>query len=259
MKTPDYDYYGLLASTWDVWRDNTANWSDSLLFLDFVRQYGQPALDIGCGTGRILLDYLAKGIDIDGVDNSPELLAICRTKAETMGLSPNLYQQRMEQLDLPRKYRTILGPSSVLQLVPDADVACSTLRGICAHLQPRGAFVTPFTFDWREGEPLDTGWVLLFEKPRPEDGATVRSWTREWREPERQLWHTEQRFEVELNGTVIQTEHQRRSPEGRWYTQAQAVQLFHDAGFTDIQLFHGFTHEPAGDDDRLFCALGVKP
>ena len=80
MNSPDYDYHGLLASTWDVWRDNTENWSDSLLFLDIVRQYGQPALDVGCGTGRIILDYLSKGIDIDGVDNSPEFLEICRTK-----------------------------------------------------------------------------------------------------------------------------------------------------------------------------------
>ena len=176
-----------------------------------------------------------------------------------MRLSPTLYQQRMELLDLPRTYRTILGPSSVLQLVPDAEVARSTLRRFFAHLQPGGAFVTSFAFGWREGDPLDTGWVLLFDKPRPGDGATVRSWTREWHEPKHQLWHTEQRFEVELNGTVIETDHQRRSPEGRWYSQAQAVQLFRDTGFTEIQLFHEFTHEPAGDDDRLFCVLGVKP
>jgi ubiquinone/menaquinone biosynthesis C-methylase UbiE len=105
---PGYDYSGLLASTWDVWRDNAANWSDALLFRDIVRQYGEPALDLGCGTGRIVLDYLAQGIDVDGVDNSPEMLAVCRAKAQKLGLSPVLYQQRIEQLDLPRCYGTIL-------------------------------------------------------------------------------------------------------------------------------------------------------
>jgi ubiquinone/menaquinone biosynthesis C-methylase UbiE len=259
MTNPDYDYYGLLASTWDVWRDKTAHWEDRFFFLDIVRQYGQPVLDIGCGTGRIILDYLAEGIDIDGLDNSPEMLAICRAKAKTMGLSPTLYQQRMETLDLPRTYRTILAPSSTLQMLTDLDTARDTFRRILAHLQPGGAFVTSLAFDWREGDPLDSGWQLLFEKPRPEDGAIVRSWTRVWHEPERQWWHTEQRFEVELNGHVIQTEHLRRSPGGRWYTQAQAIQLLRDAGFTSIQLFHGFSHEPARADDRLFCALGMKP
>jgi ubiquinone/menaquinone biosynthesis C-methylase UbiE len=259
MAGPDYDYYGLVASTWDVWRDDTANWDDRFFFLDIVRQYGQPALDVGCGTGRIILDYLSEGIDIDGLDNSPEMLAICRAKADRLGLSPILYQQRMETLELPRTYRSILAPSSTLQLVTDLELARNTLQRFFSHLQPGGVFVTSFGFDWREGEPLDTGWELIFEKPRPEDGAIVRSWGREWREPEQQLWHAEQRFEVELNGEIIQSEHQRRSPEGRWYTQAQASQLFRDAGFTNIQLFHEFTPEPVLENDRLFCVLGMKP
>jgi ubiquinone/menaquinone biosynthesis C-methylase UbiE len=259
MENSSCDYVGLLASTWDLWRDNTADWDDRVFFLDIVRRYGQPALDVGCGTGRLVLDYLAQGIDIDGLDNSPEMLAICESKAKRMGLSPTLYLQRMETADLPRTYRTILAPSSTLQLLTDPDVARTTLHRLCSYLQPGGAFVTSFAFEWREGDPLDTGWELLFEKRRPEDGATVRSWTREWHEPAQQLWHAEQRFEVELGGKVIQAEQQRRSPEGRWYTQAQAVQLFRDAGLADIQLYHEFTRDPAQQGDRLFCALGVKP
>ena len=259
MPNPDYDYFGLLASTWDLWRDDTANWADRFLFLDFVQHYGQPVLDLGCGTGRIVLDYLQHGIDIDGLDNSPEMLSICRAKAEKLGLQPTLYQQRMEALSLPRKYRTILAPSSALQLITDANTARETLRRCFDHLQPGGVFVTPFAFDWREGDALDTGWELLFEKVRPEDNATVRHWTREWREPEQQLWHTESRFEVERDGHVLATETQLRSPEGRWYTQAQVTALFHDVGFTNVQLFHEFTHEPARPADRLFTALGVKP
>jgi ubiquinone/menaquinone biosynthesis C-methylase UbiE len=257
---PDYDYYGLLASTWDIWRDDTANWSDRFFYLDIIGHYGEPVLDIGCGTGRLLLDYLAEGIDIDGVDSSAQMLDICRANARRRGLrAPALYQQQMERLDLPRSYRTIVGSSSVLQLVTEADAAAGALRRILGHLHPGGAFVTPFAFEWRPGDPLDTGWELLFEKPRPADGATVRAWTREWREPAGQLWHTEQRFEVEINGTVVQSEHHRRSPEGRWYTQAQVSELFRAAGYRDIRLFRGFTHEPAREQDRLYCLLGQRP
>ncbi|HLO14328.1 MAG TPA: hypothetical protein VK206_05840, partial [Anaerolineales bacterium] len=143
--------------------------------------------------------------------------------------------------------------------ITDSEVARNTLRRFCSYLQSGGAVVGSFSFEWLKGEPLDTGWELTFEKPRPEDGAIVRSWLREWHEPENQLWHAEQRFEVELNDKIIQTEQQRRSPEGRWYSQAQARQLFHDSGFANIQLFHEFTHEPAVENDRLFCVLGVKP
>jgi ubiquinone/menaquinone biosynthesis C-methylase UbiE len=257
---PDYDYYGLLAATWDTWRDDTANWKDRCFYRDIVGQYGEPVLDIGCGTGRLLLDYLAEGIDADGVDNSAEMLGICAANAKRRGLqAPALHQQQLEHLDLPRSYRTILGASSVLQLIPDPDAAAGALRRILGHLQPGGAFVTPFAFEWRPGDPLDTGWELLFEKPRPADGATVRARTREWREPARQLWHTEQRFEVEINGHVVQAEHHRRSPEGRWYTQPQASGLFRAAGFSGIRLLSGFTREPAREQDRLYCVLGERP
>ena len=64
---------------------------------------------------------------------------------------------------------------------------------------------------------------------------------------------------MEINGTVVQRAHHRRSPEGRWYTQAQASELFRAAGYRGIRLFRGFTHEPAREQDRLYCLLGQRP
>ena len=256
----NYDYHGLLASTWDLWRDDTANWSDRHYYFDIVREFGQPVLDVGCGTGRLILDFLQHGIDIDGIDNSPEMLAICRDKARALGFSPRLELGQIEHLDLPwRWYRTILLPSSILQLIPP-DTAREALKRCFAHLEPGGAATTPFGFAWREGDPLDTGWKLLFEKPRGGDGVIVRSWTREWQEPEQQCWNVEQRFEIVADGKVIAEETHRRSPDGWWYTQDQARALFASAGFDSgaVHLHSGFSRTPATPDDRLFTGLCVK-
>lgn len=259
MTTPNHDYYGLIASTWDLSRGDTSGWSDRPFYLDIINKYGQPALDLGCGTGRLILDYMAQGIDIDGVDNSAEMLAICRQKAEKLNLSPNLYEHTMETLDLPRKYRTIVAPSSVLQLVTDTDQVRVAMQQLHKCLEPGGALVGSFSFEWREGDALEHDWRQEFELVRPEDGATVKKWGREWFEPDNQVWHAEQRFEVELDGKPIAQEFHKLNPEGRYYTQAQAIALFRDAGFTEVQAFHEFTHEPAQPDDRLFCVLGMKP
>lgn len=258
MSSESYGYHGLIASTWDLWRNDTANWSDRNLFLELVREFGEPVLDLGCGTGRILLDFRKLGIDIDGVDDSPEMLEVCRRKAREAGISAVLIQQKLESLSLPRKYRTILAPSSVLQLVTTGEQAVDAVRSLYESLEPGGVLAGSFAFEWREGEPLETGWELLFERTRPEDGTTVRSWKREWREPERKWWHTEQRFEVSLDEVVVAEEHQVRSPEGRWYSQDEARELFAKAGFEDVRLLHEFTREPIRAEDRLFVVFGRR-
>ncbi len=108
----EYEYQDLLAETWDILRGDTSNWPDKFFYRRVIIDHGQPALDVGCGTGRLLLDYLADGLDVEGVDLSPEMLAICREKAEKAGLNPTLYQQPIERLKLPLSYSTILVPSS---------------------------------------------------------------------------------------------------------------------------------------------------
>src|SRR5438477_8690792 len=65
MSTPKYEYGGLMAATWDLFRGDTSTWDDRFFFRKVVEQCGQPVLDVGCGTGRFLLDFMSQGIDID--------------------------------------------------------------------------------------------------------------------------------------------------------------------------------------------------
>ncbi len=253
----DYEYRDMLATTWDLLRGDTSGWSDRFFYRGVIEEYGQPVLDVGCSTGRLLLDYLQQGIDIDGVDLSPEMLALCRQKAQTLGLHPTLHQQSMAALDLPRRYRTILVSSSSFQLLLEPGEAEEAMRRFYNHLEPGGALVMPFMVIWQEGEPLDTGWSSR-EKVRPEDGALIRRWSRAVFEPDRQLEHTQDRYEVIQEGEVIQTEEHQRSPATRWYTQEQAVRLYEEAGFTNIRLYRKFTREPASPQDTLFSVLGER-
>ena len=257
-------YSGLAASTWDVWRDDTRNWADRNLYLELIKSYGEPVLILGCGTGRLWLDYRELGIDVDGIDIAPEMLEICRSKGARAGyttedLDQRLKVQAVEDLNLPRKYRMIVAPSSLLQILTEPASVRLALERFCAHLAPGGALVGSFYVPWRSGEPLETAWSVRFEKTRPSDGALVRSKDREWFEPEAQAWHAEQEFEVVLDGKVIDKALYRRSPEGLWYTQAQAQSLYAGAGFSDIRVLAGFSNEPAAPDASPYCVLGLKP
>lgn len=255
-----YEYRGLLATTWDLLRGDTSAWDDRPFYRDLILERGEPALDVGCGTGRLLLDYLAQGLEVDGVDISPEMLALCRERAGRLGLRPTLYEQAMEALALPRRYRTIFVPSSSFQLLTEAAAAREALRRFRAHLSSGGALVMPFMILWERGSPTEhPQWKLMVERVRPEDGAVVRKWSRARYDVDEQIEHTEDRFEVSLGGEVIAAEHHVRSPATRWYTQAEVKALYDEAGFVYVHHWSGFTRKPALSGDTLFVSVGTRP
>ena len=255
--SPSYEYYGMVAEFWDLFRGDTSTWEDRFFFLDVVKKYGTPVLDVGCGTGRILLDFMQQGIEIDGVDNSPDMLALLQKKAETLNLTPNVYQQEMDQLDLPRKYQTILVPSSSFQLLLDEKLPPLTMRRFYDHLLPGGVLAMPFMTLWKEGNPLESEFTR--EVIRPEDSATIRRWSFVRFDPSTDLEHTIDRYEILRDGQIIASEEHRQSPATRSYTQGQAVSLYEKAGFRDIQVFHEFTFEPVRPEDITFSVLGSRP
>lgn len=260
MRPPNYEYRGLLADTWDLLRGDTSTWPDRAFYLRFVRDGGEPVLDVGCGTGRLLLDYLAQGCDVEGVDSSPEMLAHCARKAERMGVSPRLYQQAMEQLDLPRRYRTVLVPSSSFQLLTNVADAEGALRRFHAHLEPGGRLILPFMIGYRGTKAtgvVQTKWRLNQEAAR-DDGAIVRRWSRYRFDLDQRLSDSEDRFEVLVAGRVVQREHHKRCPELRWYSQDEIVAMLQAAGFPSVQLFREFSEDPAGPADPVFTAVATR-
>lgn len=260
MAAGQTEYTGMMAQFWDLLRGDSSHWTDRFFYKEAVLQAGQPALDVGCGTGRLVLSFLAEGIDIDGVDNSQEMLDYCRQKGAKLGLQPTLYMQSMTALALPRQYRTILVPSGSIQILIEPSEVRAAMQSFLAHLLPGGTLVVSFYQLWTGGPVGPTAreeWMR--EVVRPEDGAILRRWTRATYDLVNNLEHTEHRYDLIRNGEVVVSQRFVRSPGTRGYTQDQARQLFVEAGFTNIRLTSAFTHEPAQTDDTLFSVWGTKP
>lgn len=112
-------------------------------YLAFVHQSGQPALELGCGDDGPFLELARQGVDIEGVDSSPDMLERCRARADADNLRIVTHCQRMENLDLPRRYRAIFLAGPTFTLLPDDDTAQRALLRIAAHLLPDGTFMVP--------------------------------------------------------------------------------------------------------------------
>ena len=136
LAEPQTWHYGVVARWWAEFNRDGPE-------IDYFRRFveaGQPALDVACGTGRLLLPYLRAGLDVDGCDISPDMLALCREAAAREGLSPNLYAQAMHELDLPRRYRTVFVCGG-FGLGSTREQDLEALRRLHGHLEPGGVLV----------------------------------------------------------------------------------------------------------------------
>ena len=253
-----YEYHGLIAEYWDLLRGDTSGWDSRPYFLDAIRRSGQPALDVGCGTGRLLLDYLQEGVDIDGLDISPEMLAVCRRNAEALGLKPDLYQGAMEDFDIPKKYQTIIVPSSSFLLVTEREAQRRALDCFMGHLKPGG--LLSMSLRWFEPEPEEEKeFAVIAEAERPSDGALVRRWFRATYDLNHRIQNTFDRYEIIKDGEIIEREDYSWSPALTWYFPSEAVDLLKEAGFIDVQAYRDFTLEPATDKDQSYTVEGNRP
>ena len=80
---------------------------------------------------------MAERLDVDGVDASADMIDACRVAALTVGSEPALYVQPTHELDLPRRYRTIVSCGAFGLGGSRADDT-EGLRRLHAHLLPGG-------------------------------------------------------------------------------------------------------------------------
>jgi SAM-dependent methyltransferase len=257
--TDGLEYTGLMALAWDPLRGNTSGWEDRALFLDLIAELGQPVLDVGCGTGRLLLDYLALGIDIDGLEISPDMLEILRAKAASSGLdvTGRIHQGAMESHVLARSYQVVLVPSSSFQLLTHPPDAARAMRRFHDSLLPGGTLVMPW-IDIPTDYPDGREDVFERERTLP-DGSVIRRRYRGWYDPLAGLEHTDDRYELLRHGFVVAQERKVRSPAVRQYDRQAITALHSDAGFVDLRFLSEFTHQPARPDDRIVTTLARRP
>lgn len=250
----DIEYVGLMAEAWDVLRGDTSGWEDRSWFRDVIRRHGEPVLDVGCGTGRLLLDFLARGVDIDGVDNSPQMLDLLRQKAELSGLdvADRVHLGRMESLSTPRRYRTIMVPSSSFQLLLEPGQATEAMRRFFAHLQPGGVLAMPFIVMDKPYEEHRTREATL------RDGSLVRRTASATFDPATGLEATDDLYEVFRDGVIVRSERFERPRATRAYTRDQAASLYADAGFVDLAFAVDFTWEDR-EPESVFTIIGRRP
>ena len=76
------DPYAWSAKLYDNFLESFTNKVKSVADELFIPEKGITVLDIGCGTGSLLKIYRKAGCNVTGIDSSPAMLEICKSKLE---------------------------------------------------------------------------------------------------------------------------------------------------------------------------------
>jgi len=223
--------------------------SPELAWLDAVIE--EPALEIGCGSGRLLLPLLRKGRRIEGLDHSAEMLELCRRSAGELGLDPALHLDDMATFRPGKTYASVLVPAFTLQLAEDPVAALQNFRRL---LRPGGLlYLTVFVpLAELNGELPENEWYADHETTLG-DGRRATLDTRHSLDRRRRILRREHRYRLHDGDRVRE---QLTTQTVRWFTPRELHRLLADAGFGIESAVAEFDEEePVTDEAQIITVL----
>jgi len=114
------------------------NLADAPFYADLAREIGGPVLEIGCGTGRVLLPIARQGIEIYGIDNSAPMLEVLRENLAHENADVRsrvaLHTGDMREFRLQRTFPLVTIPFRPMQHMFTLADQVAALKSAAAHL-----------------------------------------------------------------------------------------------------------------------------
>lgn len=248
--------YALLARYYDL---ENADFTDDLDFwLELADAYGDPILELGCGSGRVLLNLARRGHAVTGVDNSPEMLALLEAKlkhasARHVSTPPTIVSTDMLTLDLVGAplFKLALMPFNTFMHFVTLDEQVMVLTRVRRHLSPGGALALDLTNPCEAYATQEHG--LMLERTFADGDSTVQQFSIAQVERATQLAHITWLYDAILPNGIV---HRTRVPLTLRYTFPGEMQLLLErCGFKLTHIYGDYDATPLTDDAPRMVVL----
>ncbi len=231
-------YQGVTAELYDLWFDEKTIPKDFIFYQNKIKENGGLALEIGSGSGRLLLPYLRNGLRVCGIEPSAQMIAICQEKAHQQDLNPIIHQQYMEQLNLPLLFKTIYIPLSTFQLLVNETDIIGALQRFYLHLESEGQLLISLSIP--DITPTSEGvWRVVRTVERPSDGALIILSESSHSNRFTQITTKLIRYEICVRERCVET--YIKSTRSRWYHQGTLRIMLEKLGFKDINFYGDYS------------------
>ena len=134
------EYPEYFARFYDLIYHQLRDGDDSRFYLEKIRNTKGRVLEVGSGTGRLLAEALENGADIHGIDVSPAMLDILRTKLSPIN-QKRISLQNIVDFRLDKKFYLIIAPFRVLMHLTEKEDQLKALNNVFDHLNKDGLFI----------------------------------------------------------------------------------------------------------------------
>jgi SAM-dependent methyltransferase len=201
-------FYSRIARFYDA--ENQGKDDDIALYLRLAEQYGEPIIDIGCGTGRVMIPLAEAGYTVNGIDNEQAMLdRVERGIAHQPGLAEQLVLHHGDVRDykFAEPFKLTLVPYNGLMHFHTQDEQLRVLRQLRRWTHDDGLMVLDLP---NAGEVFATEETdaLMFERTflEPETGHMVMQMSNSYLDRTAQLLHVTWIYdEITADGIVHRT------------------------------------------------------
>jgi len=241
--------YGLSAKYYDDAYAVKPDLVDLPFYVDLAKQIGGPILEMGCGTGRVLLPIARMGIEIHGLDNAPTMLGILRERIqnepEQVRSQIALHQGDMRQFRGQKKYALVTIPFRPMQHMYTLEDQVAALKTGAFHLDNDGILALDVFFPKFQLMDVGIGEEMLeLEWPaRSHPGRIVRRYfKKDAVDKIHQVFSATFIFRTYHNETLVSEETERIKLS--YYAYPQLKALFRLAGLEAVEEYGSFSKTP---------------
>ncbi len=247
------DPYRSFAQHYDADYELIDRQDDIAYYVELARTSGGPVLELGCGTGRVLLPTARAGLEVHGVDNSAAMLDKLRDKlsrepAEVEGRI-ELSLGAMQAVLLGKRFPLITAPFRGVQHLLDRREQRGWLSNVARHLAPQGCLafdVFQPDFSFMAGP---TGPAVDVDRTDLETGYRLQRSAATLPHPELQTMDIS--FEwVVTDHRGVEVERSRSKFTIRWFTKGEIENLLELEGFEVVEYWGSFDQKPFGEGSK---------
>ena len=245
-----------LASLYDAFEFS----EDVPFYLELAAAQGNRVLEVACGSGRLLLPLTQAGYQVVGIDASPHMLDIARSKLDRAGVRADVVQADMRAFTLAQAdfdLAIVAVKSLAYLLSPSDQLAC--LAAIHAHLRPGGVLAIDLMHPRPEWIAAPRGSMRddLLQNVAAQGFTLSRVESVVNTDLAQQLRVIRSIYEViDDSGVIVE----KRFVEWtyRWMHRFEAEHLFERAGFSVEGVYGGYRREPFSSESPLMLFVGRK-